>query len=101
VVNAVSSRRSDSVHVGSFALSRRRLDTESLIGEYHQALLAAGGRVRFELFHGILGNGYLLLLYQAFRLRQVFATAGPSGLVSQHRGCPSNQRHGASFRRPC
>jgi dienelactone hydrolase len=40
-----------------------RLYDEALIREYHQEFSAAGGRARFELFHGIPGNGHLLLLY--------------------------------------
>jgi dienelactone hydrolase len=36
---------------------------EALIREYHQAFAAAGGRVRFELLHGIPGDGHLLRLY--------------------------------------
>jgi hypothetical protein len=35
---------------------------------------------------------------QVFRLRQAFATAGPSGLATKKRGHPSNHRHGATFR---
>jgi hypothetical protein len=30
-----------------------------LIREYYHAFTAAGGRARFELFHGIPGNGHL------------------------------------------
>jgi dienelactone hydrolase len=40
-----------------------RLYAEALIREYHQAFAAAGGRVRFELLHGIPGDGHLLRLY--------------------------------------
>jgi dienelactone hydrolase len=40
-----------------------RLYDEALIREYHQAFVAAGGRVRFELLHGVPGNGHLLRLY--------------------------------------
>jgi hypothetical protein len=36
---------------------------------------------------------------QVFRLRQAFAAAGPSGLISRKRGRPSNRQHGESFRR--
>ncbi|MGH7085102.1 MAG: ISNCY family transposase [Acetobacteraceae bacterium] len=35
---------------------------------------------------------------RVFRLRQAFATAGPTGLVSKKRGRPSNRRHGAALR---
>jgi hypothetical protein len=35
---------------------------------------------------------------QVFRLRQVLAAAGPSGLVSKKRGRPSNRSHGTTFR---
>ncbi len=40
-----------------------RLYDEALIREYHQAFMAAGGRARFELLHGIPGDGHLLRLY--------------------------------------
>jgi dienelactone hydrolase len=40
-----------------------RLYEEALIREYHQAFTAAGGRVRFELLHGVPGDGHLLRLY--------------------------------------
>lgn len=46
-----------------FYADNDRLYDQSLIREYHQAFTAAGGRARFELFHGIPGNGHLLLLY--------------------------------------
>jgi dienelactone hydrolase len=39
-----------------------RLYEEALIREYHQAFAAAGGRARFELIHGIPGDGHLLRL---------------------------------------
>jgi dienelactone hydrolase len=37
-----------------------RLYPEALIREYHQAFTAAGGRARFELLHGVPGDGHLL-----------------------------------------
>jgi len=40
-----------------------RLYDQALIREYHQAFVSAGGSVRFELLHGIPGNGHLLRLY--------------------------------------
>lgn len=40
-----------------------RLYPEALIREYHQAFTAAGGSVRFELLHGVPGDGHLLRLY--------------------------------------
>jgi dienelactone hydrolase len=40
-----------------------RLYDEPLIREYHQAFTAAGGRARFELIHGVPGDGHLLRLY--------------------------------------
>jgi dienelactone hydrolase len=40
-----------------------RLYEEALIREYHQAFVAAGGRARFELLHGVAGDGHLLRLY--------------------------------------
>jgi dienelactone hydrolase len=36
---------------------------EVLIREYHQAFTAAGGSARFELLHGVPGDGHLLRLY--------------------------------------
>ncbi|HEY4893436.1 MAG TPA: hypothetical protein VII10_17105, partial [Reyranella sp.] len=36
---------------------------EALIREYHEAFVAAGGRARFELLHGVPGDGHLLRLY--------------------------------------
>lgn len=46
-----------------FYADNDRLNEEALIREYHQAFTAAGGSARFELFHGIPGNGHVLLLY--------------------------------------
>jgi dienelactone hydrolase len=40
-----------------------RLYGEPLIREYYQAFAAAGGRARFELLHGVPGDGHLLRLY--------------------------------------
>ena len=40
-----------------------RLYPEALIREYHQAFATAGGSVRFELLHGVPGDGHLLRLY--------------------------------------
>lgn len=40
-----------------------RLYPEALIREYHQAFVAAGGKLRFELLHGVPGDGHLLRLY--------------------------------------
>ncbi|WP_061027233.1 alpha/beta hydrolase [Bradyrhizobium sp. CCH5-F6] len=40
-----------------------RLYKEELIREYHQAFVAAGGSVRFELLRGVPGDGHLLRLY--------------------------------------
>jgi dienelactone hydrolase len=40
-----------------------RLYEEALIREYYQAFTAAGGRARFELLHGVPGDGHLLRLY--------------------------------------
>ncbi|MCP3385270.1 alpha/beta hydrolase [Bradyrhizobium sp. CCGUVB4N] len=40
-----------------------RLYKEDLIREYQQAFAAAGGNARFELLHGIPGDGHLLRLY--------------------------------------
>lgn len=40
-----------------------RLYPEALIREYHQAFVAAGGKLRFNLLHGIPGDGHLLRLY--------------------------------------
>jgi len=36
---------------------------EALIREYHQAFTAAGGSARFELLHGVPGDGHLLRLH--------------------------------------
>jgi hypothetical protein len=36
---------------------------------------------------------------QVYRLRRAFAADGPVALVSRKRGCPSNHRHGETFRR--
>ncbi|WP_228749836.1 hypothetical protein [Bradyrhizobium sp. BR 10261] len=36
-----------------------RLYKEDLIREYHDALAAAGGNARFELLHGVPGDGHL------------------------------------------
>ena len=46
-----------------FYADNDRLYNEALIHEYYQAFTAAGGSTRFELFHGIPGNGHVLLLY--------------------------------------
>ena len=46
-----------------FYADNDRLYNEALIHEYYQAFTAAGGSARFELFHGIPGNGHVLLLY--------------------------------------
>jgi dienelactone hydrolase len=40
-----------------------KLYDEALIREYHQAFTEAGGRVRFELLHGVPGDGHLLRLH--------------------------------------
>lgn len=40
-----------------------RLYDEALIREYHRAFVAAGGSARFELLHGVPGDGHLLRLY--------------------------------------
>lgn len=40
-----------------------RLYREALIREYQQAFAAAGGNARFELLHGVPGDGHLLRLY--------------------------------------
>jgi dienelactone hydrolase len=40
-----------------------RLYEQALIHEYHQAFVAAGGSARFELLHGVPGDGHLLRLY--------------------------------------
>jgi dienelactone hydrolase len=40
-----------------------RLYEEALIHEYYQAFTAAGGSARFELLHGVPGDGHLLRLY--------------------------------------
>jgi dienelactone hydrolase len=40
-----------------------QLYPEALIRQYHQAFTAAGGRARFELIHGIPGDGHLLRLF--------------------------------------
>ena len=40
-----------------------RLYNEELIREYHQAFADAGGNARFELLHGVPGDGHLLRLY--------------------------------------
>lgn len=40
-----------------------RLYSEDLIREYQQAFTAAGGNARFELLHGVPGDGHLLRLY--------------------------------------
>jgi len=42
-----------------------RLYDKALIREYHQAFVAAGGKVRFELLHDVPGDGHLLRLYPA------------------------------------
>jgi dienelactone hydrolase len=41
-----------------------RLYDEALIRGYYQAFAAAGGDARFELLHGIPGDGHLLRLYR-------------------------------------
>jgi dienelactone hydrolase len=40
-----------------------RLYEEALIREYHQAFTAGGGSARFELLHGVPGDGHLLRLF--------------------------------------
>ena len=40
-----------------------RLYDEALIRGYYQAFVAAGGSARFELLHGVPGDGHLLRLY--------------------------------------
>ena len=40
-----------------------RLYPEALIREYNQAFTAAGGHARFELLHGVPGDGHLLRLH--------------------------------------
>jgi dienelactone hydrolase len=40
-----------------------RLYEEALIREYYQAFTTAGGSARFELLHGVPGDGHLLRLY--------------------------------------
>jgi dienelactone hydrolase len=40
-----------------------RLYDETLIHEYYQAFTAAGGRVRFELLHGVPGDGHTFRVY--------------------------------------
>jgi len=40
-----------------------KLYDEALIRGYYQAFTAAGGRARFELLHGVPGDGHLLRLY--------------------------------------
>jgi len=40
-----------------------RLYDAALIREYYQAFTAAGGHARFELLHGVPGDGHLLRLY--------------------------------------
>ena len=40
-----------------------RLYPAALIREYHQAFVAAGGNLRFELLHDVPGDGHLLRLY--------------------------------------
>jgi dienelactone hydrolase len=40
-----------------------RLYDEALIREYYQAFTTAGGSARFELLHGVPGDGHLLRLY--------------------------------------
>ncbi len=40
-----------------------RLYGEALIREFYQAFTAAGGSARFELLHGVPGDGHLLRLY--------------------------------------
>jgi dienelactone hydrolase len=40
-----------------------RLYDEAMIRGYYQAFTAAGGRARFELLHGVPGDGHLLRLY--------------------------------------
>jgi dienelactone hydrolase len=40
-----------------------RLYEEALIHEYYRAFTAAGGSARFELLHGVPGDGHLLRLY--------------------------------------
>jgi dienelactone hydrolase len=39
-----------------------KLYEETLVREYYQAFTDAGGRARFELLHGIPGDGHLLRL---------------------------------------
>jgi dienelactone hydrolase len=43
---------------------------ETLIREYYQAFVAAGGSAHFELLHGVPGDGHLLRLYPD-RWRQI------------------------------
>ena len=40
-----------------------KLYDEALIRGYYEAFKAAGGRARFELLHGVPGDGHLLRLY--------------------------------------
>jgi hypothetical protein len=40
-----------------------RLYDEALTREYYQAFVAAGGSARFELIHGVPGDGHLLRLH--------------------------------------
>jgi hypothetical protein len=45
------------------SMQKTTVSTMKLMREYYQAFTAAGGSARFELFHGIPGNGHLLLLH--------------------------------------
>jgi dienelactone hydrolase len=46
-----------------FYADNDRLYPEALIREYYQAFVAGGGSARFELLHGVPGDGHLLRLY--------------------------------------
>jgi dienelactone hydrolase len=56
---------------------------EALIREYHQAFTAAGGRVRFELIHGVPGDGHLLRLVPS-----LWRPIADDFLASLHRKLP-------------
>ena len=66
-----------------------RLYKEALIREYQQAFAAAGGNARFELLHGVPGDGHLLRLYPE-RWRAV----ADQYLTSLDRWVPTARRFG-------
>ena len=54
----------------------------------------ADGRLTVDAAAALVGLGRR----QIYRLCRAFSAGGPAGLVSRKRGCPSNRKHGETFR---